>query len=130
MKPVRPAEVPVPQLKFGSYGVYALESTRLRPEHIEAARVCVVKTVGRKDLKIWMRVFPHIPVTSKPVEVRMGKGKGNVDHFVSFVRAGKMLLEFDCPQASAAKLAVKALAYKMPIKVRFVSRERISTRSL
>ena len=70
-----------------------------------------------------MRTFPHIPVTSKPVEVRMGKGKGSVDHFVSFLRAGKMILEFNCLQSNSAKLAFKALAYKMPIKVRFVTRD-------
>jgi ribosomal protein L16 len=70
------------------FGVYAMESIRLNAEQIEAGRFAILKTVGRKQLKMWVRVFPHIPVTKKPLEVRMGKGKGSVDHFVAYVKAG------------------------------------------
>lgn len=70
--------------------------------------------------KIILRAFPHIPVTKKPLEVRMGKGKGAVDHFVSFVRSGSMLFEFNCPNALSAKKAYKAMKYKLPIDIGFI----------
>ena len=88
---------------------------------IEAARLTLVRTIGRKGTKIKIQVFPHIPVTKKPLGVRMGKGKGNVDHFVAFVRAGKMLFEYDCN--SFAKQAHKAVSYKLPIKTGFVTKD-------
>ena len=70
--------------------------------------------------KIILRAFPHIPVTKKPLEVRMGKGKGNVDHFVSFVRAGSMLFEFNCSNVLSAKNAYRAMKYKLPINIGFI----------
>lgn len=123
--PRKPDFVPTPTPVFGMYGIYAMESIRLNAEQIEAARFAILKTVGRKDLKLWVRVFPHIPVTKKPLEVRMGKGKGSVDHFVAYVKAGKLLYEFNCPSESRAKAAYKQAAYKLPIKVRFT--ERVNT---
>jgi large subunit ribosomal protein L16 len=112
-----------PPLHFGDYGIYACESIRLKAAQIEAARMAILKTVGRKGLKIWIRTFPHIPVTKKPLEVRMGKGKGSVDHFIANVKAGKMIFEFTSPSASTAKLAFIQARYKLPIKVKFVQRE-------
>lgn len=120
--PVRPDTVPTPTLHFGTYGVYAMESVRLNAEQIEAARMAILKKVGRKNLKMWVRVFPHIPVTKKPLEVRMGKGKGSVDHFVAYVKAGKLLYEFNCPSASLARAAYKQAAYKLPVRVRFTEK--------
>lgn len=120
--PARPDFVPTPTPSFGNYGIYAVESIRLSARQIEAARMAILKTVGRKQLKMWVRVFPHIPVTKKPLEVRMGKGKGSVDHFVAYVKAGKLLYEFNCPSTSLAKVAYKQAAYKLPIKVRFIEK--------
>lgn len=70
--------------------------------------------------KVILRAFPHIPVTKKPLEVRMGKGKGSVDHFVSFVRAGRLLFEFNCESPLSAKKAYKAMKYKLPIDIGFI----------
>lgn len=120
--PVKPDPVPTPTLHSGMFGIYAMESIRLNAEQIEAARFAILKTIGRKQLKMWVRVFPHIPVTKKPLEVRMGKGKGSVDHFVAYVKAGKLLYEYNCPSASLAKAACKQAAYKLPIKVRFIEK--------
>lgn len=119
--PGRPLVKPSPC--FGAYGIYAKEPIRLKASQIEAARYAILKTVGKKGLRIWVRTFPHIPVTKKPLEVRMGKGKGAVDHFVSYVKMGAMLYEYNCPNMNTAKLACKAAAYKLPIKVGFVHRD-------
>ena len=105
--PGRPLIKPSPC--FGAYGIYAKDPIRLKASQIEAARYAILKTIGKKGMRIWVRTFPHIPVTKKPLEVRMGKGKGAVDH---------------CPDLNTAKLACKAAAYKLPIKVGFVHRER------
>lgn len=122
--PVVPPEgVAKPMLSFGDYGIYAMESIRLTAAQIEAARMSILKTVGRKGLKIWIRTFPHIPVTKKPLEVRMGKGKGSVDHFIANVKAGKMIFEFNCPSPNTAKLAFKQAKYKLPIRVKFLRKE-------
>ena len=120
--PSKPDHIPTPTLRFGMFGVYAMESIRLNAEQIEAGRFAILKTVGRKQLKMWVRVFPHIPVTKKPLEVRMGKGKGSVDHFVAYVKAGKLLYEFNCPHASLAKAACRQAAHKLPIRVRFIEK--------
>ena len=86
---------------------------------IEAARLTLVRTIGRKGSTIRINVFPHIPVTKKSIGTRMGKGKGNVDHFVAFVKAGKMLFEYDC--SNYAKQAYKAVSYKLPVKTGYVT---------
>ena len=126
---VPPKGVSKPPLHFGDFGIYAVESIRLKAAQIEAARMSILKTVGRKGLKIWIKVFPHIPVTKKPLEVRMGKGKGSVDHFVANVKAGKMLFEFKCPSANTAKLAFIQAKHKLPINVKFVQREQTAMRT-
>lgn len=115
--------VPVPKLSFGTYGIYSMESLRMTAAQIEAARMSILKKVGRKGLKIWVLVFPHIPVTKKALGVRMGKGKGAVDHFVANVRAGKLVFEYDCPTENIAKLAFKQVQYKLPVKVKFIMRD-------
>lgn len=126
--PVVPTEgVTKPPLHFGDYGIYAMEAIRLKAAQIEAARMAILKTVGRRGLKIWIRTFPHIPVTKKPLEVRMGKGKGSVDHFIANVRAGKMIFEFNCPSPNTAKLAFNQAKYKLPIRVKFVQRQQTDT---
>ena len=115
--------IPKPELKFGNYGMYSLESIRLTAAQLESARMTLVKAIGRKGLKVWLRVFPHIPVSRKPLEVRMGKGKGAVDHFVSYVKAGKLLFEYSCPAQNTAKMGFTAAAYKLPIRVAYVERQ-------
>lgn len=112
--------VTAPELKFGKYGLYATTSLRLSAYHIEAARMAILKTIGRKGLKIWTRVFPHIPVTKKPLEVRMGKGKGSVDRFVAHVKAGTMLFEYNSPTEIGAKMAFKQVKHKLPVNVKFL----------
>lgn len=114
-----------PSLKFGEYGLFTTESIRLNASHIESARMAILKTIGRDGLKMWIRTFPHIPVTKKPLEVRMGKGKGSVDRFVANVKAGKMLFEFNCPTENMAKVAFKQAKYKLPVKVKFLQRQKI-----
>lgn len=117
--------VVAPTLKFGNYGLFATKSTRLNAAHIEAARMAILKTVGRKGLKIWIRTFPHVPVTKKPLEVRMGKGKGSVDRFVANVKAGRMLFEYNCPTENTAKLAYKQAKHKLPVTVKFLQRQQL-----
>lgn len=123
--PVTPKEgVKAPTLKFGSYGLYTTESLRLSAYQIEAARMAILKTIGRKGLKIWIRVFPHIPVTKKPLEVRMGKGKGSVDRFVANVKAGDILFEYNCPTEIGAKMAFRQVKHKLPTKVKFLQTQK------
>ncbi|XP_064383387.1 large ribosomal subunit protein uL16-like [Halichondria panicea] len=123
--PVTPeGGVVAPTLKFGNYGLYATKSLRLGAYHIEAARMAILKTIGRKGLKIWIRIFPHIPVTKKPLEVRMGKGKGSVDRFVANVKAGTMLFEYNCPTEIGAKTAFRQVKYKLPVNVKFLQTQK------
>lgn len=125
--PARPETVPKPTPHFGTYGIYAMESIRLNAAQIESGRMAILKKVGRKDLEMWVRVFPHIPVTKKPLEVRMGKGKGSVDYFVAYVKAGKLLYEFNCPSVNLAKAAYKQAAYKLPIRVCFTEKPSLES---
>ena len=111
--------VPVPKICFGTYGIYSMESLRITAAQIEASRMAILKTIGKKGLKIWVRIFPHIPVTKKPLGVRMGKGKGAVEYFVAHVRFGAMLFEFDSPTENLAKKAYIQVNHKLPIKTKF-----------
>ena len=86
--------------------------------------MAILKTVGRKGLKIWTRTFPHIPVTKKALGVRMGKGKGGVDHYVANVKSGKLVFEFNCPNENIARRAYTQVSYKLPIRVKFVMRDQ------
>lgn len=108
-------------LNFGTYGLKALEPERLTARQIEASRRAIsrhVKRVGR----LWIRVFPDVPVTAKPAEVRMGKGKGSVDRWVCRVKPGKILFEIDGVTEELARTAFERAAAKLPIKTKFVSR--------
>jgi len=119
-----PCPVPVPYPSFGEYGIYSLQSLRVTAKQLESARMAILKTVGRKGLKIWMLAFPHIPVTKKALGVRMGKGKGSVSYFVAHVRAGKVIIEFNCLSENAAKLACKQVSYVLPIKVKLTKQPK------
>lgn len=109
------------QVSFGDYGLQALEPSWITSRQIEAARRAVVRYV-RRGGKLWIRVFPHKPVTVKPAETRMGSGKGNVDHWVAVVKPGRVLFEIAGVEESAAREAFRLASHKLPIKTQFVSR--------
>ena len=108
-------------ITFGDFGLQALNSGRLTARQIEAARIAMTRHVKRQG-KIWIRVFPDKPVTKKPAETRMGKGKGDVDYWAAEVRPGTILFELGNVTEEKAKLAFKRIAHKMPIKVRMIRR--------
>lgn len=106
---------------FGSYGLKALEHCWLTDRQIEAARVAIIRSIGR-DAKMWIRVFPDKPITKKPLEVRMGKGKGDLDHWAAVVKPGRILFEVDGVSMEEAREAFRLAASKLPIKTKFVVR--------
>jgi len=109
-------------LDFGDYGLQALEPCWLTARQIEAARVAITRT-ARRGGKLWIRVFPDKPVTAKPPESRMGKGKGNVSHYVAVVKPGRILFEMAGVPRAVAMEAMRLAGHKLPIKTRFVERE-------
>lgn len=110
-------------LSFGEYGLQALGACWLTSRQIEAARRAIVRYVKRGG-KVWVRVFPDKPVTSKPAETRMGSGKGSVDYWVAVVKPGKILFEIAGVREEAAKEAMRLASHKLPIEARFVSRDQ------
>jgi large subunit ribosomal protein L16 len=104
---------------FGSFGLKAIESLRLNSAQIEACRKVITKHIKKRG-KLWVNIFPDIPVTVKPQEVRMGKGKGNVAFWVTRVRAGKILFELSGVSIDLAKEAFSLAAYKLPVKTVFI----------
>jgi len=109
------------QLSFGEYGMKAMESGWITSRQIEAARIAMTRHVKRGG-KIWIRMFPDKPITAKPAETRMGKGKGSVDHWVCVVHAGRIMFEMEGVPAELAREAFEIAAQKLPIKCKFVSR--------
>ena len=108
-------------LAFGSFGIKSLESYWITARQIEAARVAVTRYMKREG-QIWIRIFPDKPVTSKPAEVRMGKGKGAVSHWAAPVTPGRILFEADGVPLEVAKEALRLAAQKLPITTKFVVR--------
>ena len=106
---------------FGSYGLKATSQARVRSNQIEAARRVISRTLGKTG-KIWIRIFPDRPVTSKPAEVPMGKGKGDPDYFMFEVRPGRILIEIDGVSEEVAREALRKAACKLPVKAKFVHR--------
>ncbi len=109
------------KVSFGEYGLKATERGRVSARQIEAARRAMTRHVKRSG-KIWIRVFPDVPISSKPLEVRMGKGKGNVDYWVSKVQPGTVLYEIEGVSESLAREAFQLAAAKLPVKTIFVTR--------
>lgn len=109
------------ELSFGEYGLKALDNCWLKNTQIEAVRVILARQTSRGG-KFWMRVFPDKSVTKKPAEVRMGKGKGELDHWVCVVRRGKVLFELGGLAEEMARHIFRAAAYKLPIRTKFISR--------
>ncbi len=109
------------ELAYGSYGIQALGRGRITNIQIEACRVAINRTMKRKG-KLWIRVFPDKPVTKKPLEVRMGKGKGNVENWVAVIKPGRVLFEVDGVSESIAKQGLRLAATKLQIPTRYISR--------
>ncbi|OIP81887.1 MAG: 50S ribosomal protein L16 [Porphyromonadaceae bacterium CG2_30_38_12] len=109
------------QLAFGSFGIKSLESKWLTGRQIEAARIAVTRYMQRQG-QIWIRVFPDKPITKKPAEVRMGKGKGAPEGFVAPVTPGRMLFEVEGVSFEIAKEALRLAAQKLPVTTKFVVR--------
>jgi len=109
-------------LEFGEYGLQALEPTWLTARQIEAGRIAITRYVKRKG-KLWIRAFPWKPVTKKPTEVRMGKGKGDPEFWVDVIKPGKILYEIEGVPENTAREAMRLAAHKLPLRTRFVSRE-------
>ena len=108
-------------VSFGEYGLKAVERGRLTARQIESARRAITRHVKRGG-KIWIRVFPDVPVTKKPIEVRMGKGKGNVEYWVAKVQPGFVMYEMEGVTEDIAREAFKLASAKLPIKTAFVAR--------
>jgi len=109
------------EVVFGDYGLQALEPAWITSRQIEAARRAIVRHVRRRG-KYWIRIFPDKPVTAKPAETRMGKGKGSVDHWVAVVKPGRILFELAGVPEEQAREAMRLAAHKLPIKCQFVMR--------
>ena len=108
-------------LNFGSYGLKALEPERVTARQIEAARRAITRHMKRAG-RVWIRVFPDVPVSKKPTEVRMGKGKGTPEFWVARVKPGRIMFEIDGVGVVVAREALRLAAAKLPIKTRFVAR--------
>ncbi len=109
------------QLAFGSFGIKALDSCWITGRQIEAARQAIVRAMKREG-QVWIRIFPDKPITKKPAEVRMGKGKGNPEGFVSPVTPGRILIEAEGVPMAVAQEALRLGAQKLPIETKFVVR--------
>ena len=110
---------------FGEFGIQALERGYITAQQIEACRVAVTRFFSRHG-KVWIRIFPHKPVTKKPAETRMGKGKGGVDHYVASIKPGRVLFEVGNVPRELAQDALRRAAAKLGLKTRFVERvERV-----
>ena len=109
-------------LSFGDFGLKAMEPAWVTDRQIEAARVAINRHVKR-GAKLWIRIFPHNPVTKKPAETRMGKGKGAPDHWVAVVKPGKIMFELEGVPEALARRAMELASRKLSVPVKFVSRE-------
>jgi large subunit ribosomal protein L16 len=113
------------KIDFGEYALQALEPAWITSKQIEAARVALTRRVKRGG-KIWIRIFPDKPITKKPAETRMGKGKGPPEYFVAVVKPGRILFEIEGVTVELAKEAMDLARHKLPLKTRFVSRREMA----
>ncbi|MEM9399627.1 MAG: 50S ribosomal protein L16 [Verrucomicrobiota bacterium] len=111
------------KIDFGSYALQTLDRGWITNTQIEAARVALTRNMKRRG-KLWIRIFPDKPVTARPPETRMGKGKGNPEYWVAVVRPGNILFELDGVSESVAKDSLRLAASKLPVHTRFITRER------
>lgn len=112
-------------VSFGSFGLKTLDSGRITSRQIESARIAMTRHMKREG-QVWIRIFPDKPITSKPQEVRMGKGKGALDHYVAVVKPGRIMFEIDGVTPTVAKEALRLAAQKLPVLTRFVVRRDYS----
>jgi large subunit ribosomal protein L16 len=110
-------------IAFGHFGLKALDSAWITSRQIEAARIAMTRYIKRGG-KVWIRIFPDKPVTQKPAETRMGKGKGSPEYWVAVVKPGRILFEIEGVEPAEAKEAMRLASHKLPIKTKFVVRER------
>jgi len=120
-KHLRGVETKGVSIAFGTFGLKATEPAFITSRQIEAARIAMTRYTKREG-KVWIRIFPDKPMTAKPLEVRMGKGKGALDHWVSVVRPGRILFEMDGVPTEVAREAMRLAAQKLPILTKFVVR--------
>jgi large subunit ribosomal protein L16 len=113
------------EIVFGEYGLQALQPAWVTARQVEAARRAIVRHVRRRG-KYWIRIFPDKPVTAKPAETRMGKGKGAVDHWVAVVKPGRIVFELSGVSEEMAREAMRLASHKLPIKCQFVKRQEIA----
>ncbi|NLW19043.1 MAG: 50S ribosomal protein L16 [Candidatus Cloacimonetes bacterium] len=111
-------------IDFGDYGLIALEDAFITSRQIEAARIAITRHMKRTG-KVWIRIFPDKPITKKPAETRMGKGKGAPEYWVAVVRPGRVLFELEGVDLKVAKEAMRLAAHKLPIKTRVIAREGV-----
>ena len=109
------------KLNFGEYGIKALQPDRIISNQIEAARVALTRYMKRTG-KVWTRIFPNIPVSKKPTEVRMGKGKGAPEYYACRVKPGRIIFEVDGIDEATARIALYKASTKLPIKTKFIKR--------
>ena len=109
-------------LVFGQYGLQALDTSWVKANQIEACRVCINRNLNRKG-KVWVRIFPDKPISKKPLETRMGKGKGAPEFWVCVVKSGNILFEVDGVTEAVARESLRLASAKLPIRTRFVSRK-------
>jgi len=109
------------ELAFGSFGIKSLEPAWITSRQIEAARIAVTRFMKREG-QVWIRIFPDKPVTKKPAEVRMGKGKGAPEYWVAVVRPGRIIFEAEGVPLEVAKEALRLAAQKLPVQTRFITR--------
>ncbi len=110
------------EINFGNYALKAIEPDRVNARQIEAARRALTRHMKRQG-RVWIRIFPDVPVTAKPIEVRMGKGKGSVDRLVAKIKPGRIMFEVDGVSEDVAMEALRLAAMKLSVKSRFVKRE-------
>ena len=110
---------------FGDYGLMALEDAFITSRQIEAARIAITRYMKRAG-KVWIRIFPDKPITKKPAETRMGKGKGSPEYWVAVVRPGRVMFEIEGVSPEEAKEAMRLASHKLPIKTRIIAREGIA----
>jgi large subunit ribosomal protein L16 len=111
-------------ISFGQYGLKALEAHWITSRQIEAARIAMTRYIKRGG-KVWIRIFPDKPVTKKPAETRMGKGKGAPEYWVAVVKPGRVMFEIEGVSEAIAKEAMRLASHKLPIKTKFVARQQV-----
>ena len=110
------------KISYGEYGIVALEPGWIRSNQIEAARIAMTRYTKRGG-QVWIKIFPDKPITARPADTRMGKGKGNVDYWVAVVKPGRVMFELGGVEESVAREAMRLAANKLPVKCKFVKKE-------